>query len=289
MKGVKAIFNQPPLNYNKLRKDNCCFSKSSISNNRKITFFTINKTTITEIHSKTYTNKLLVYLHGGAFVSGPAKHHWDAFEKIAIQTNFTVWMCNYPKAPEHKIQEISNNIDHVFELASTCFKDQNIVFMGDSVGATLIIALVQRLIKRGIGLPSKLILISPVMDASFENPLIDILENKDPMLSKKGVMSAKAMCAGNLNLKDSMISPIYDSLEGFPETVLFMAENDITQPDQELFAHKLKASKVKHKVYFGRAMPHIWPLLPFMKESKVAFDEIIDLINNTLLIQNIMK
>lgn len=40
------------------------------------------------------------------------------------------------------------------------------------------------------------------------------------------------------------------------------------------------AENVNFKVYRGQEMPHIWPLLPFMKEAKDAINIIIENINN---------
>ena len=113
----------------------------------------------------------------------------------------------------------------------------------------------------------------------MSNPEIEEVDRRDPMLSKAGVLSAKKMCAGNLALKDPIISPIYGSFNSFPKTVLFLAENDITYPDQLLVVQKLKAEGVDLEVILGEKMPHIWPFLPVMKEARVALYQLIDRLN----------
>jgi len=125
-------------------------------------------------------------------------------------------MCNYPKAPENQITKISENIDAIYSSALKNYQANHISFIGDSAGGTLTTALIQRLIMNKIELPAKIILVSPVMDASMSNPEIETLGKVDPMLSKTGVLSAKKMCAGNKDLKDQIISPLYGSFEGFP-------------------------------------------------------------------------
>ena len=127
-------------------------------------------------------------------------------------------------------------------------------------------------------MPAKLILVTPVMDASMSNPKIKTFEKIDPMLSKKGVLSAKKMCAGSKDLKDQMISPLYGNFEGFPSTVLFLAKKDILYPDAKLAEIKMKKSNVNMKVIEGENMPHIWPFLPVMKEAKTSLNQIIQLI-----------
>src|SRR5690606_29561154 len=146
-------------------------------------------------------------------------------------------------------------------------------------GATLILTLIQRLVGLNVSLPSKIILISPVLDASFENPEIISIDKKDPMLSVKGVLSAKKMCIEDGNLKNNIISPLFGDFNGFPITYLFIAENDITYPDQLILCHKLKELEVEHYVEIGKGMPHIWPLLPVMTESRNSLNAIIKILN----------
>ena len=276
LKGIKKIFSTAPIDYKKLRKEDVHNPKSKIFRNENHKPFTLLDTTITPLSKNSDT--LVLYLHGGAFVSGPGQHHWDALAKIFTLSPCDVWMCDYPKAPEHDIIEISTNIDAVYQHLISDFNYKKIILMGDSAGATLIIALVQRLIEKKERIPNKLILISPVMDASLSNPAIPNKEIKDAMLSIKGVKSAKEMCAKNLPLTHPYLSPLYGTFKGFPETHLFIAEHDITSPDQELFAKKLNDMNIKCHTYYGKKMPHIWVLLPFLSEAKSDFGSILNIL-----------
>ncbi len=275
LKGLKKTFSKDPIDFQKIRKEDIPHPKGRFFQQNQVRTFNVLKTEITEIKRNENSNSLLMFIHGGAFISGPAKHHWDSIKVIAKQTNHTIWMCNYPKAPEHKILEISNNIDSVYQSALEKYESKQIILIGDSVGGTLITALIQRLIKKNTDQPLKIVLVSPVMDATMSNPQIDEIDLIDPMLSKTGVLSAKKMCVGDLGLEDEMISPINGSFDKFPKTILFLAEQDITYPDQLLAVQKMKEAEVEIELVEGRAMPHIWPFLPVMKEAKAALEEII--------------
>jgi acetyl esterase/lipase len=273
LKGIKNIFSKSPIDYLKLRRHDVYSPDSRFYKTNKISTFLVLKTAITQIKNFEKTDKLLIYLHGGAFISGPAQHHWDSMEFISKKTNFDIWMCNYPKAPENKIEEISINIDQIYQKALSKYQSENIILMGDSAGGTLVIALTQRLILKNEKLPSKLILISPVLDATFKNEEIMGIDKKDVMLSKIGVSSAISMCSEDSN--DVRISPINGKFTFFPKTYLYLAENDITFPDQLIFSSKLNIEKIDNQIHIGKEMPHIWPLLPVMKEAKVALNQII--------------
>ncbi len=283
LKGLKRKFSQDPIDYDVIRIDDVChptgkFFKKYITNS-----FRILNSSITEVKYNRNTDKLLLFIHGGAFISGPGQHHWDTVKTLAKETGYTIWMCNYPKAPEYKISEISQNIDAIYKVALGYYQPNKIICIGDSVGGTLITAMVQRLIAKNESVPNKLVLVSPVMDASFSNSEIDKIDLIDPMLSKKGLLSAKKMCAGNYDLKEPIISPIYGSFDGFPETVIYVAEKDITYPDQILAYKKIQKANVDIKLIEGKNMPHIWPFLPIMKEAQIALNQIIENLNQSYI------
>lgn len=280
LKGLKKVFSEDPIHYKKLRKEDVYQPKGGFFKKHISDSFTISATRITEVTTNPSADKLVLFIHGGAFISGPGQHHWDTIKEITKKTDQTVWMCDYPKAPENKISEISKNIDLVYKKALENYDANQIILLGDSVGATLIIALTQRLIQNKHPTPLKIILVSPVMDATMTNPEIDSIDAIDPMISKKGLVSAKKMCAEHDDLTNAMISPINGSFEDFPKTILYAGHHDITYPDQILTAQKLNDAKVIFELIEGEKMPHIWPFLPVMKEAKMALKEIIKSINH---------
>ncbi|MEE9361124.1 MAG: alpha/beta hydrolase [Cellulophaga sp.] len=280
LKGLKKDFSEDPIDFKKIRKEDVPYPKGTFFKQNILRDFKILNSLITEIGISEKSDNLLIFIPGGAFISGPAQHHWDTAKKITKQTNYKIWMCDYPKSPENKISKISENIDAIYNTALESYLPNKITFIGDSVGGTLVTSLMQRLIKTNIALPSKIILVSPVMDASMSNPEIEKVDPLDPMLSKIGVLSAKKMCAENNDLKNVMISPLYGSFENFPQTLLFLAKNDITYPDQKLAVQKIIEAKINLELIEGKNMPHIWPLLPVMKEAKTSLNKIIRTLNN---------
>lgn len=279
IKGIKQGFDSNPIDFIRIRESDIHHPKNRFFNSKMVKRFSIDNTRVTEFKKKENSKKLLLFIHGGAFISGPNMIHWNIVKKLSRNSRHTIWLCDYPKSPEYKIDEISKNIDFVYENAIREYESDNITLIGDSVGGTLVMALVQRLVLKNIPVPRKLILVSPVCDATFSNPSIAALESKDMILSVKGVRSAKKMCAGNIRLEDNIISPVNGSFKHFPRTILYLAEHDITFPDQLLIANKLVFAQVEHQVVIGHGMPHIWPFLPIMPESKNALSQIIREIN----------
>jgi acetyl esterase/lipase len=254
LKQTKKIFSNDPIDYKRLRKDDvknpskrqvCELSSSKIQ---------ISDSLVTELFSKrTPSKKVILYFHGGALVYGPTLRHWNTISRIVKVTNSKAFLVDYPKAPEHQITEVNEAIDAVYNYILTIHSPESIMLMGDSAGATLAILL--------------------------SNPSISNIERNDLMLSRKGVVSAKKMSAGGIDLRNQEISPIYGSFKGFVPTYLFIATNDIMYPDGRLFEEKLRRENVEVEVTIGEGMPHIWPLLPLMRESKTALKSIFKIIN----------
>lgn len=285
LKGEKKSWSTDPVNYAKKRKENLRTPvKRNLKGNSFETFAVLeSRITVVKPKENKSSKHLLLYCHGGAFIYGPTKYQWNGISTIVKNTGVTAWLVDYPKAPENDILQITENICKVYHKALEAYNASDIILIGDSVGGNLLTTLTQGLIKDQVIVPKNLILITPLMDASLTNPKIKEIDPIDPILSYKGVYSAKKMCAGDTSLKDPLISPIYSVFENFPKIYLFMATNDILMPDQEIFIHKVKAANVDIEVIRGEGMPHIWPFLPFIPEAKRAMQKMIGIINTAIL------
>lgn len=275
LKGIKKAFSKVPLDVQQLRKEDVHQpSKSLLAGNTAVSF-KVQQSAITEISPPSPASDfLLLYCHGGAFVYGPTELNWKPLARLVKNTRLKAWLVDYPKAPEANIREMAANVDAVYAAALKIYSPSRVILMGDSVGGSLLLSLVQRLAQDEKTPPAHLIGISPVFDASMTNPEIVAIDPLDPILSRPGVLSAKRMAAGETGLKDSLISPLYGSFRQFPATTLFIAEHDIMRPDEELAVRKMREEGVDLKVIEGKGMPHIWPLLPVMREASGALAQI---------------
>lgn len=74
LKGVKKSFSKP-IDHLQIRKDDVKSPKGSFYKHNITAKNHIQGTKVTEISTDTH-HKLIIYLHGGAFVKGPSQHHW---------------------------------------------------------------------------------------------------------------------------------------------------------------------------------------------------------------------
>ena len=84
------------------------------------------------------SSKILIYLHGGGWVSGSINTHTNICYKLAIEVNVCVISLDYPLAPENKFPIALNEIGLVCQEIMN--NNNNVSIMGDSAGANLAFA-----------------------------------------------------------------------------------------------------------------------------------------------------
>ena len=244
-----------------------------------------NGSTVYEVSPKSEhpTKAHILYLPGGGLVFKALEVHWTIVSKLAERLQATVTMPMYPLAPEHKITEVYDVLRPLHKELARAALGENVPYwiMGDSAGGLLALSLTQQAIANGEPTASKMILITPAIDMSFENPESRrVAVENDPWMDIAGLLEIAKLSAPDLDPKDPLISPVYGSAEKLPETLLFVATRDLWSPDAILFAQKAKEAGRRIEVVRGEGMLHAWPLLPFY-EGGLEVDRIVQWLGQT--------
>ena len=109
--------------------------------------------------------KMLLYIHGGGFISGSCLTHRMHVAKFANGSQLRSLVFDYRLAPEHPFPAGLEDCIEVYSwLLQHGYQPQDIVVGGESAGATLTLSLLLALKERGISLPKAAFSISPVTD-----------------------------------------------------------------------------------------------------------------------------
>ena len=225
------------------------------------------------------SEKQILYLHGGAYVNQALVYHWRFLGKIAKETNSTIFVPIYPKAPNHQYQESFDKVLPIYEEILHKSGEKNTVLMGDSSGGGFALALAQLLLEKGLAQPQHIILLSPWLDITMKNQDAYELEKKDPMLGIYGLIQMGKAYAGDTDTNNYLLSPINGRIDGLGEISLFIGTHEILLPDARKFRDNLKSQGVTINFYEYQKMNHNFPLYP-IPEAKKATKEIVDIINN---------
>ncbi|MEZ7890619.1 MAG: alpha/beta hydrolase [Candidatus Wallbacteria bacterium] len=235
-------------------------------------------------------DKTIFYVHGGGYVSGSCSDHRGFISKFADFCKIPTFIYEYRLAPENPFPAAIDDSVKAYEwLLSGGKKPENILVAGESAGGGLALALLLALRERKIAFPKAVVAISPWTDLSCsgesyktKNKISGSLYNSWNVFSK--------YYAGDTDVKNPLVSPLYGDLHGLPPIFINSGEADELFDDGKSFYLKAKAAGVD--VYFreGAGMLHCYPLLsPFFPEATEAMNEIRDFIRNHMGLSSLKK
>lgn len=220
----------------------------------------------------------ILYLHGGAYINDASAYQWKLCDKIVHKTNAEVIFPIYPLAPNHTWEETYDLLTEVYQNILE-EADTPVIIMGDSAGGGLTVSFCEYLSEINLQQPDKTILLSPWMDISMSNPEAADYEASDPMLSAYGLIEMGKCWAGDLELTDYRVSPIFGDISVLQNVYLFVGTREIFYPDVTEFYSMLQELGVESELYIGEGMNHVYPLYP-IPEADEAVEQIISIIQN---------
>jgi acetyl esterase/lipase len=221
---------------------------------------------------------IIIYFHGGAYMSNLRTEHWNLIEKLISKTSAKIIIPDYPLAPEAGCTETYNFIEKLFAGLITEYPDKRIVFMGDSAGGGLALGFVQQLRDKNKKQPDQVIIFSPWLDLTMDNPLLERLDKEDNLLSIAGLKYAGQKYAENLDLKDFRVSPIYGDLTGLCRISLFTGTRDILNADAQKFKQLMKEQNISFNYFEYPDMFHDWVIITSLKESVDVINKVGELV-----------
>lgn len=205
---------------------------------------------------------LILYLHGGAYVSPPSIAHWSFLDKLALGTGAAIAAPLYPRAPNHSFLEAYDKLTSFYRDLMDIYEAREIIFIGDSAGGGLALGLAETLEAEGLPQPGQIILISPWLDLTMENPDLIDYEDVDPMLKVNRLDRIADAWADGTNRRDPRLSPLFGSLNNLAEITLFVGTHELFLPEARLLRDKAVDSFVTLNYYEYERMNHIFPLYP---------------------------
>lgn len=231
------------------------------------------------------TRRVVVYLHGGAFLTCGANSHGRLVEALSRLADTPILVVNYRLLPKHSVGMALDDCQDGYEwLRSRGYEPDQIVLAGDSAGGYLALALAQRLLEEGEE-PAALVAISPLLQLAKE------CKQAHPNIRTDSMFSAKAFDAlGQLvanaagkNKVDGKPEEIYEPLEhikpGLPRTLIHVSGSEVLLHDAQLAARRLAAVGVPAEVRVWPGQVHDFQLAaPMVPEAVRSLRQIGDYI-----------
>ena len=234
--------------------------------------------------------KVILYVHGGGYVSGSCSDHRGFVSTIAKNTGVTNLIYEYLLAPENPFPAALDDSVKIYQwLLASGFRPEHIIVAGESAGGGLCLALLLALKERQIALPIAAVAISPWTDLTCSSDSYRT-KNKVSLAPLNSWTVFSKYYAGDKLATDPFISPLFGDLSGLPSIFINSGMDDELYEDGEKFFVKAKQAGVDITFRAGEGMVHCYPLLsPMFEEATEAMNEIVEFIQRHLKIKTDTK
>ena len=224
---------------------------------------------------------VLVYYHGGGWVTGSIEESDTVARKLAERTSCVVVLVEYRLAPEHRYPTAVDDSYAALEwvgkhLSDIAGQEVPLIVAGDSAGGNLAAVMAIRARDRS-GPPIALqVLIYPVTDADFDRPSYadpenDLLVTRDAMI----------WCWDHYLPEPSRrtepdASPLRtEDLSGLPPAVILTAEHDVLRDEGEAYAARLQEANVPTDLQRYVGQMHGFFTLLMLPGSELGFQQVV--------------
>lgn len=220
--------------------------------------------------------KVVLYWHGGGYVTGSIEDHRMMCGLLANATGAKILIPEYRLAPENPFPAAIDDALKVYDwLLAQGHLSNNIMIAGDSAGGGLSVATVLALKDKGESLPAAVLCLSPWVDLTLKGRS-HITKAKTEAVLRKEVLREWALCyAEESNLTNPLVSPVYADFHGFPPLLILVGSEEILLDDAIALTEKAKADGVDVTLNIWDGMFHVWQALgDLIPENKKTFEEI---------------
>ena len=222
--------------------------------------------------------RVLLYLHGGGYLIGPARMHWTSAAALVGEGAADLAMLIYPKSPEHDHRATIACAVDAYDVLARRYGAENIVVAGDSAGGGLSATLLTVLRDTDRAQPHAAVLISPWLDLSMSDPTAAAQEVTDHILTIEAAVRAGRLYAGDRDPSDPLISPRFATTSGLAPVHVFVGSEEIFLADCRAFVAKARANGDQATIRVLKKGQHVSAIFP-TPEGRIARAQMVALID----------
>lgn len=191
------------------------------------------------------TDRVVLYLHGGAYLLGSPKTHRELVARISMAAGVRALLIDYRLAPEHPFPAaVEDAVASYRWLLNSGIAPEHIVISGDSAGGGLSMATLLALHDAGDPLPAGAALLSPWTDLAATGESLTTRAELDPWLDSNGLIPAAAVYLGEADPRNPLASPLYGDLRGLPPLLIQVGSDEILYDDSVRLAERAQEAGV---------------------------------------------
>lgn len=211
------------------------------------------------IPEETMLDGIILYLHGGGYVSGQMSYAKGFASILSANNRIPVCCVEYRLAPENKFPAALEDAYHVYQyLLKNNYSPKNIILCGESAGGGLTYSLCLKLKENSLPMPGGIIAISPWSDLTLSGSSYEKNKENDPSMTKER-LRFYAECYTDA-VDNPYVSPLFGDLTDFPPSLIFVGGDEIMLNDSSELHNKLLLSGCQSTLYIAPDMWHVYVL-----------------------------
>jgi acetyl esterase/lipase len=220
--------------------------------------------------------KVLLYLHGGAYIMGNFATHRQLVSYIARACGVKTLLPEYRLAPEHPFPAAIEDALSVYRsLRDDGYAPGDIVVAGDSAGGGLTMALLLSLRDAGEPMPAGAVLFSPWLDLTGSGESMVTRADRDPWFNPAEMKYLRNYYCREDEFSLPLVSPVFADCEGLPPVYIQVGDDEILLSDSTRIAEKLEKAGGDVTLEVWPEMWHVFQVFVHqMPESKEAIRKI---------------
>jgi len=222
------------------------------------------------------TERVVLYVHGGAFYSGSLAGARPVAANVALAGKTRVLTIDYRLTPEHPFPAALDDTLIVYQwLLASGISPEAKVLVGDSAGGTLVLALLVQLRDQGKPLPRSAVCLSPTTDLTMSGDTWTLNARNDLLLDPEKIRAAIDLYLHGRDPRTPLASPLYADLQGLPPLLILVGSEECLLSDATRLATKARAAGVRVTLEVWDRMQHGWHITAtFLPEGRRAIARI---------------
>ena len=203
----------------------------------------------------------LLYLHGGAYVSGSLSSHRSHVARLSAEIGCSVLNVGYRLAPEDPFPAAVEDAVAAYRWLARTIDPARVAVAGDSAGGGLTVALLISLRDGRVALPAAGALISPWTDLTMTAASYETRRHADPVLDREGLAADAALYLAGADPASPLASPMHAELAGLPPLLVHVGDAECLLDDSVVFGERACAAGVDCTVEVTPEAIHIWHVM----------------------------
>ncbi len=215
---------------------------------------------------------VLLYVHGGGFVSCSAATHRPITAALARFAKRRVFSVDYRLAPEYRFPAAMDDVCAAYEwLMQTLPPDEPVALVGDSAGGNLVLGLALRLRDRRQRAPACVVAFSPWTDLAATGESARSNDGADAMFRYENLRDFAAVYLGGAPAVTPEASPLHDDMGGLPPVLLHVGSTEILLDDSRRVNDRIRNAGGSCRLQVYDDVAHCWQMLvPFVPEARMS-------------------